>query len=486
MKTILRAWTAMSILFLSTKINAQPTNACHIKNVVVQNVTPTAPASSPDSCHVTLDISFNIEANNGNKYAFIHAWIQSQYPNYFDCQGNYPPMGAIAAPDASDLANSIVNIGLDMRAATPTLIFTYPPDPSVPMNNAAWVEANTLPDGTMDIIVHQIDAVMPAPCGSQPTICVDVWASQSAHAQIAHCVCCSNCFSQGGSLEAQGIANCASLTYNATITNNSNSTISGVYQVHADVDGDFMFTASVDTAISASTAFSVNAGSSINVSGSIPPANQNQDLFLVITESTGVTTIVMLPTTVCAPLPVTFRTFTASRTNSNTVQLNWQTSTEINNSGFAVQRNHGNNAWQTLTFIPSQAMGGNSSSVLSYSYTDQNGSRGITQYRIRQVDIDGKFKYSEVRAVRGMGQKGKTIIYPNPSSNGTVNIIFEGDSEANRQAVLLDMNGRVVREWKNISGNSLQIDQLNSGIYNLRIIDKKTGDQTIEKFVVNR
>jgi len=187
----------------------------------------------------------------------------------------------------------------------------------------------------------------------------------------------------------------------------------------------------------------------------------------------------------CSPvLPVKFSLFTAKRNNSSTVQIAWQTAFELNNSGFEVQRNINGN-WETVAFVPTQASGGNSDELLDYSYTDMNGAKGISQYRIKQVDIDGKWEYSVVRAVRGEGVSIKTVIYPNPSFDGRVNVVFE---EANgiRDIVLTDMSGRMIRNWTGVSNNNLTIDNLNPGMYALRITVRETGAQTVEKLVVNK
>src|SRR4029079_10084611 len=96
------------------------------------------------------------------------------------------------------------------------------------------------------------------------------------------------------------------------------------------------------------------------------------------------------------------------------VTLKWETAQEINNSGFAILRNI-SGSWEVVDFIPTQAPGGNSSSPITYTFNDLNSYIGISQYRIRQVDIDGKARYTDIRSVRGYGQKGKTIVYPNPS-----------------------------------------------------------------------
>ena len=181
-------------------------------------------------------------------------------------------------------------------------------------------------------------------------------------------------------------------------------------------------------------------------------------------------------------LPVSFRAFTAARSNS-IVALKWTTATESNSLGFEIQRLIGHGNWQTLSFVATQAAGGNSSSDLTYTYADPNPTKGISQYRIKQIDIDSRSKFTEIRAVRGDGQKGKTIVYPNPSSDGKVNIVFE-NKDAPRAVSLTDINGRVLKQWKNVLTNTIQIENLNSGFYTLRIINTETGEQLVEKIVV--
>ncbi len=103
-----------------------------------------------------------------------------------------------------------------------------------------------------------------------------------------------------------------------------------------------------------------------------------------------------------------------------------------------------------------------------------------------QVDLDDQAKYSEIRSVQGIGQEGKIIISPNPSSNGRVNVTFQSAS-AKRDLQLTDMHGRMLKQWNGYADNSLQIADLTPGIYQLRIIDRETGTQTVEKImVVNR
>jgi len=482
MKTVLRSMLFIALLGLSAeKITAQ----CTVSDIVIQNVS--IGGSTPTTCTVTFDASFTIENNNGNKYIFIHAWLQQDYPNYFHCvNGQTTLPGAIQAPKASDLGSEFLTIGINNDVMPPQLLTTYTPDPSVPVTPVASITRTVLANGSAVFTLHGITVTIPVPCGTPVVVVADLWSSQSAHAQVAHCVNCGIRYGTGY-VRVTGLANCSNLTYSATITNNTGAAINGTYAVYADVNGDGVFTSGVDVQITSSTAFNVAAGigSTTPISGSIPSANLGQDLFIRLTMGAGIQNVVLIPSTQCAPLPVTFKSFTATRTNRSTVSLKWETVTEINNSGFAIQRNMGNNEWQTVTFINSQAQAGNSNSLLTYTYTDMNGSKGITQYRIKQVDLDNKAKFSEIRAVRGDGQDSRTIVYPTPSADGRVNVIFN-EKNGTRDIILTDMYGRTIRQWNGITGNTIQIDNLSKGMYSLRIVTRETGEQVMEKVMVGR
>ncbi|HET9825848.1 MAG TPA: T9SS type A sorting domain-containing protein, partial [Chitinophagaceae bacterium] len=186
-----------------------------------------------------------------------------------------------------------------------------------------------------------------------------------------------------------------------------------------------------------------------------------------------------------SPLPVLLSYFNAKRTNSSNVSLTWQTSQEINSKGFEIQRLVGAGGWQVVGFVPSQGLYGNSSSPLTYTFNDANSAHAVTQYRLREVDIDANSKFSEIRAVRGDGQAGRIIVYPNPSSDGTVRIVFE-EINGTRDVSLNDASGRVIKQWNGVTNNNLAIDNLTPGFYSLRVIIRETGEQSIEKIVVNK
>ena len=194
------------------------------------------------------------------------------------------------------------------------------------------------------------------------------------------------------------------------------------------------------------------------------------------------TTIIFCPN---ITLPVQLISFTAKR-NNTLVNLKWSTSMELNNSGFQIERKIGSSDnWETIGFVATQAQGGNSNDLLQYSYNDLNAAKAITQYRLRQVDFDANATYSVIRSVRGEGQLGKTIVYPNPSNNGKINVVFE-DAAVTREISVSDMSGRLVRQIRGISNNNITIENLNPGMYMIRIVAVETGEQVVEKVIVNK
>lgn len=209
---------------------------------------------------------------------------------------------------------------------------------------------------------------------------------------------------------------------------------------------------------------------------------QTQFVYIIYRAKRGCFVKVVYIVNGCAPLPVKFSNFTAARNRSN-VSLKWATVFEDNSAGFAIERNIRGN-WEEIAYVPTQAPGGTSNNALSYEYNDLNDVKGISQYRIRQVDLNTKSSYSVIRAVRGEGQIGKTVVFPNPTSNGKVSVVFEDASMA-RNVTLVDLTGRVIKQWNNAI-NNIQIDNLTPGMYSLKIMIPETGEQSVQKIVVTK
>jgi hypothetical protein len=111
------------------------------------------------------------------------------------------------------------------------------------------------------------------------------------------------------------------------------------------------------------------------------------------------------------PLPVEMTSFTAI-TKGHGVELAWKTATEVNNMGFEIEKNV-NGSWNKIAFVEGS---GTTNTQHAYSYVDAN-VFGKMQYRLKQIDRDGKFSYSkEVEAVIGLTPDDYTLSqnYPNP------------------------------------------------------------------------
>ena len=128
---------------------------------------------------------------------------------------------------------------------------------------------------------------------------------------------------------------------------------------------------------------------------------------------------------------------------------------------------------------------GDGGTVITPAALGSTSADAITQYRLRTVDIDGSSKFSDVRSVRGEGQAGKIILYPNPSTDGTTKVVFE-DMSGTRDVSLTDMSGRTIKQWTAVTNNNLEINNITPGYYTLRVINRETGEQSVEKMVVSK
>lgn len=123
--------------------------------------------------------------------------------------------------------------------------------------------------------------------------------------------------------------------------------------------------------------------------------------------------------TLCnGPLPVELTLFTATMVK-NEINLFWKTETEVDNYGFNVERKINEGEWNTITFIQGH---GNSNSPKEYNYSDKDFFAGGSkfQYRLKQVDNDGGFEYSDVVEVEVVpDQYELSQNYPNPFNPST-------------------------------------------------------------------
>jgi len=170
-------------------------------------------------------------------------------------------------------------------------------------------------------------------------------------------------------------------------------------------------------------------------------------------------------------IPVELTSFTA-KSDNNSVTLNWTTATELNNSGFQIERSNGSD-YQSVGFVAGH---GTSTSAHSYVFVDQNLETGTYTYRLKQVDLDGTFEYSKAVEVEVLGLREYTLDqnYPNPfNPSTTINFSLAVDSKVSLkvfnvlgQEVASLLNGQMSAGSQKVSFDA---SSLNSGVYFYRL-----------------
>jgi len=195
---------------------------------------------------------------------------------------------------------------------------------------------------------------------------------------------------------------------------------------------------------------------------------------------------------------VTGLVFTGQRKKATEVTLKWTSQTETNMSGYQVQRKLDNEAdFADRAFVSSLAPGGNSLSLLSYQNIDANSHTGISYYRLKIMNTNNTFTYSNVISVAGKtkGVKGggnnnltlagneeeeaKTIsvissattkkitVGPNPN-NG--NFFFRVNGiEKETIATLYTIDGKQIKQFRIANLQQQQVTNIRTGIYMLKV-----------------
>ena len=189
------------------------------------------------------------------------------------------------------------------------------------------------------------------------------------------------------------------------------------------------------------------------------------------------------------PLPVELTYFRAEA-DGNRVTLNWQTASETNNSHFLIQRRTDKGGFEN---VGRKEGFGTSYEAHTYRFQERVSAQGTVYYRLKQVDFDGSFEYSDIKAVKGNNtQKALALsitgIYPNPF----IGQLRMQVSSADDQAITLQLRSIAgnLHQQKRLSGARTENEVTWRGLANLPsgtyILTAQTNNNRVVKRIVKQ
>lgn len=165
-----------------------------------------------------------------------------------------------------------------------------------------------------------------------------------------------------------------------------------------------------------------------------------------------------------SPLPVTYTSIQA-RSLENHIELAWGTSAEVGAEKFEIERS--NNALEFYKIGQVMAQG-DSRNKLNYSFIDNSPIEGINYYRLKQIDLDGKYEYSKIVSTV-FGKEAEAFeILGNPTQSSNITLLLK--NLPIEQLRLFSATGQNIPFESTASNNRLTIQpktSLSSGIYYL-------------------
>ncbi|OAV45260.1 LamG-like jellyroll fold domain-containing protein [Lewinella sp. 4G2] len=164
-------------------------------------------------------------------------------------------------------------------------------------------------------------------------------------------------------------------------------------------------------------------------------------------------------------LPVELMRFDATVEGRKAVRLYWASSSEEGFDRYEIERSDNGN---TFEYLGAVAGAGEVGQAARYQFLDESPNRGRQYYRLKMVDADGTFEYSDVRSVLLNGFAGPVTVYPNPATSGeTLNVLLR--ESGNYEFEIFNATGERVGEHRISSDAQIPLPQLPAGAYTWRI-----------------
>ena len=171
------------------------------------------------------------------------------------------------------------------------------------------------------------------------------------------------------------------------------------------------------------------------------------------------------------PLPVELSQL-KGRINNQVNDILWTTSMELNVAGFEVERSQDGTHFHTLGFVKGQ---GNSQVENNYIFTDEHINLSTYQYRLKMMDIDGKYTYSDVITLTRQGEQTTISFFPNPVQD---QLTIQSTTALKKASIsIYNVNGQIIYRATSLQGQQIAIptQQFSKGMY---VAELKQNEET--------
>ncbi len=169
-------------------------------------------------------------------------------------------------------------------------------------------------------------------------------------------------------------------------------------------------------------------------------------------------------------LPVNLKAFKARAENNDKVKVFWTTEYEKDNGFFDIERS---TDAVNFTLVGSVAGVNRNGHLTDYIFYDKHAIKGISFYRLKQVDVDRKFSYSPIERVRNADTDNSFDVYPNPALGNEFKVNLLKNVPGAVDVLIFDLGGRLQMKQQFSNNNTFSVNHdLPAGVYTVKIAGK--------------
>lgn len=493
----MKSFTTLSLLFalciglMLPRYSYAQTSACTFVSPAVElNFTNT---DINGNCIVNVDLSFTININNGNKYTVLHLWTEAGYPNpSFPYAVSNPPQSSQGGSNGV-LDNALATIIINRNTNPATLLSTYVNDPTIDDNilpcvnqvkdaaDGLILDVADVGNGNFFYLIKNLTLVYPGGCNQAIKFKGDAWSSNASSLNVQCTMIGFTYLSNVPTMNAlqlcQKGVNPARYEFTVS-TDLPDYSVDYSVDIYADVDSSGDFNPFIDDQHIASYPAASLPDVTNTHSYSVPttvfswsPTHNNNPLFFILGNIAVTNTVTsqvtlygntIITTTVpdcSAPLPLDNVVISGKR-EGNWNRLFWKV--PVDETRYAVEKMaSGSNEWRQIGVEKMKE--GTGSGYENYTYTDLEPKACL--YRVRAFNPDGAYAYSNTIKMESNHAPMDFHIFPNPATSETVRIIADLPADQTATISVVNPLGQVIRQYTNISGGEITLDNLSSGIY---------------------